>query len=73
MTDRFYYKSTIPWTDNALNVSALNKRREKLGGILERETDDARAFHGWTNVLSFPVKLSSLQEADLCVEYYQHP
>jgi hypothetical protein len=73
MTDRHYYKSTLPWTDNVLNVSALNKRREKLGGILERETDDARAFNGWTNVFSFPVKLSSLQEADLCVEYYQHP
>ena len=73
MTGRHYYKSTVPWTDNVLNIGALNKRREKIGGILERETDDSRSFSGWTNILSFPCRLSVIQEADLCVEYYQHP
>jgi len=72
MMDRHYYKSTLPWTPLCLNVSALNTRRDKLGGIIERETDDERAMFGWTNVVSFPVKLSPLQEADLCVEYYKH-
>lgn len=72
MTDRHYYKSTVPWTPLCLNIGALNKRRDALGGIIERETDDERSMSGWTNILSFPVKLTALQEADLCLEYYKH-
>jgi len=74
MQARYYYKSTLPWTPLCLNHVALNKRREQAGAIAEREIDDSRSrFTGWTWIVSFPARLTSLEEADLCVEYYQHP